>query len=91
MDDLKTSNKILEEFIYRISHEIKTPLTSIANFLLLLLKIIEFKLEDKSKHYIDRIEKNVDIMKELIVGVLKNYNSSKKKSKKDEKDIILLT
>ena len=95
---LEISTNELENYVYKISHDLKTPLISIANFMSLLLPKILFEIDEKSQHYIERIEVNIEEMKSLIVNVLENYKINKiskipetsKNQKEDPNEIILI-
>jgi PAS domain S-box-containing protein len=73
MKELKTSNLALENYVYKISHELKTPLTSISNFVSRYLSRKKPVLDEQSVHFFDRIQKNIEDMKRLITEVLENY------------------
>ncbi len=86
--DLLISNKELENYVYKISHELKTPLVSIANFISLYLSKEKTELNEKSKHYFNRIEKNIEEMESLILDVLENYTNDRKDGKKKILELI---
>jgi signal transduction histidine kinase len=75
--ELLQSNKELNEYVYKISHELKTPIISISNFISLFLKKKKQDLDSSSLHYFDRININIDELKVLIDEILENYGSSK--------------
>lgn len=85
--DLSISNEELEKYVYQISHELKTPLVSIANFISLFQRK-NSDLDEKSKHYFNRIEKNIEEMELLILDVLENYRYDHDDGKKKILQII---
>ncbi len=68
--DLSKTNKELDNFVYRISHDLKAPLSSIKG-LINLTRIAQDSNE--SSHYIDLIEETADKLDNLIVDIL-NYS-----------------
>jgi PAS domain S-box-containing protein len=67
---LELLNSELESFSYMISHDLRTPLRSIAGFSE-LLKIAEGgKLDEEGKRYIEVISHNVNRMEEMIQALL---------------------
>lgn len=89
---LEISTNELENYVHKISHDLKSPLISITNFMSILLPRIQSEIDEKSQHYIERIEVNIEEMKSLIVDVLENYNTSKisNNQQKDPNEIVLL-
>lgn len=76
-DALKRSNQELihkstemEEFIYTISHDLKSPLISVLGFINLINAEFEKNLPEDLIYYISRIEKNIDQMGNIITDVL---------------------
>ncbi len=67
LTELKTLDHVKNQFMILINHELKTPLTSILNFLSLLK---ETSLDEDQEKYISRIQKNSDRLKDLIHDVL---------------------
>lgn len=73
LKELKTVNSALKDYVYKISHDLKTPLISISNFISRFLIKKKPVLDEQSEHYFDRIQKNIEEMKRLIIDVLENY------------------
>lgn len=67
LEELKTLDKAKSNFMILINHELKTPLTSILNFISLLS---ESKLSDDQSLYVDRIKKSSDRLHNIIEDVL---------------------
>lgn len=65
--ELKTLDDAKSKFMILINHELKTPLTSIINFLSLLN---ETPLSDDQKLYVDRTVKSSNKLKQIIEDVL---------------------
>ena len=60
----------MELFLYSVSHDLKTPLTSIFGMIQLLEMKIRPEEGSKIAHYIDRIKDNIDWMNRMIQDVL---------------------
>lgn len=67
LQELTTLDKAKSNFMILINHELKTPLTSIINFLSILN---ETKLTEDQQLYIDRIFQNAERLKSLVEDVL---------------------
>lgn len=65
--ELKTLDEAKSKFMILINHELKTPLTSILNFLSLLK---ESKLDEDQVLYVDRMQKSADKLKQIIEDVM---------------------
>ncbi|MBF0398352.1 MAG: HAMP domain-containing histidine kinase [Desulfobacterales bacterium] len=75
--ELKNLTKVKDEFLSNISHEVRTPFTSIAGFLLIIKKKLasifdHLNIEDKKqKKDIEQIKTNIDI----VVSETSNLNN----------------
>ena len=70
--ELQSANAELQAFSYSVSHDLRTPLSSIAGFTGLLHKQIgSDEVDERTKHYLARIGANVVHMSELIDALLK--------------------
>ncbi len=67
LSELKTLDQAKTQFMILINHELKTPLTSILNFLSLLQ---ETALDSDQKTYTDRIQKSSVRLRQLVDDVL---------------------
>jgi PAS domain S-box-containing protein len=68
--ELAAANKELESFAYSVSHDLRSPLSTIHGFSQLLLKKDSAHISDKGRHYLDRIGVAVKQMGGLIEGLL---------------------
>lgn len=65
--ELQSLDSAKNNFMILINHELKTPLTSILNFLALLN---ETKLSEDQQLYVDRVQQNAERLKALVEDVL---------------------
>ncbi|MEO5607137.1 MAG: PAS domain S-box protein, partial [Polaromonas sp.] len=87
---LARANKELESFAYSVSHDLRSPLSTIHGFSQLLAKIDAESLSDKGKHYLRRIGAGVLQMGELIEGLLTLAQLSREKLKTETVDLSAL-
>lgn len=59
----------LENYIYLISHNLKTPIVSIQGFVNLLLDEMGTSLNQQHAHFLERIQKNAALMEKMIVDL----------------------
>jgi signal transduction histidine kinase/ligand-binding sensor domain-containing protein len=69
-DELKRSNRDLEQFAYVASHDLKEPLRSVRGFIDLLDIRYKSKLDEKGNNYINFIKEGVVRMSSLIQSLL---------------------
>jgi len=68
---LEYANKEMEAFSYSVSHDLRAPLQSIKGFSEVLLEEYWNQLDDKGKHYLQRIQASTQRMGTLITDLLK--------------------
>jgi PAS domain S-box-containing protein len=68
---LEATNRELECFSYAVSHDLHAPLRVIEGFSQILLERYGDKIDDKGRHYLERISVNSEHMGELIDDLLK--------------------
>lgn len=86
------SNDYLSQFSATISHDLKAPLQSIMGFTQLLQRSSDDQESIITGNYLDRIQKNIQMMSSLIEGVLKYSIAIKNPTKEfgliDTKEVI---
>jgi len=80
-EELKGSNKELENFAYAASHDLQEPLRMVSSFLNLLGKKLNSHLDDTSRQYIDFAIDGAERMKSLIMALLEYSRISANKEK----------
>ncbi|MCC6277331.1 MAG: hybrid sensor histidine kinase/response regulator [Oligoflexia bacterium] len=88
LEDLKVLDQAKSHFMILISHELKTPLTTITSFTDLLL---EEKLNPDSKKYVERIKTGVEKLNSLIFDVLDIMKAQTGQIKLSPQDLSLKT
>ncbi len=68
--ELTAANKELEAFSYSVSHDLRAPLRGIDGFSKVLVQRYSDQLDEKGKHYLDRIAAGVQRMGDLIDDLL---------------------
>ncbi len=67
---LEAANKELESFSYSVSHDLQAPLRRINSFSEVLWEQYHPTLDDRAKHYLQRIQANSERMSKLIDSLL---------------------
>jgi len=67
---LRELNHLKSEFLANVSHELKTPMTSIIGFASLLLRGGAGAISDKAEHYLNRVLGNARSLHEAINDIL---------------------
>jgi signal transduction histidine kinase len=68
--DLATANQELEAFSYSVSHDLRAPLRAIDGFSKALLSDYGPKLDERARHYLDRVRAGTQRMSGLIDDLL---------------------
>ena len=85
--DLKRKNDDLEEFIYTVSHDLKTPLVTIGGYANKLNAELSNTLNEKQQHRLNRIQTNVEHMDSLLKDLLQISRVIKQKLDKKQLDV----
>ncbi len=67
---LKKANEELENFVFTVSHDLKSPIVSISGFASILVNDYKDKLDEEGFHYLERIRGNAKLMENLIHDLL---------------------
>ncbi|MGC2063950.1 MAG: PAS domain-containing protein, partial [Thermodesulfovibrionales bacterium] len=89
--ELKAAYKDMESFSYAASHDLRSPLITIAGFSNILLEDYAEKLDDKGKDYLNRINNSVKKMNQLIADLLNFSKVSTKEILKHDFNMDELT
>jgi len=69
-EQLKAANEELENFVYTVSHDLKSPIVSIQGFSSILLQEHPANLNQEAIHFLERIQANANQMEKLIRDLL---------------------
>ena len=67
---LEAANRELESFSYSVSHDLQSPLRIINGFSQVLWSTYQSNLNDRTRHYLERIQANSQKMSDLIDALL---------------------
>ncbi|MFX0123130.1 MAG: ATP-binding protein [Candidatus Hodarchaeota archaeon] len=67
---LRQKHTEMESFVYSISHDLKTPIVSIQGYVSAMLEDLGSSLNSEIEFYINRIKKNTEYAKRLILDIL---------------------
>lgn len=67
---LSSKNQEMEQFIYTVSHDLRSPLVTISGFTARLMEKLASQLDESSLHKLERIKFNVDHMGQLLNDLL---------------------
>ncbi len=82
---LQQRNAEMEQFIYTVSHDLKSPLVTISGFSRKLAQDLGTQLSESQAHYFTRIQANVDQMDALLSDLL---NLSRAIRQDVEKEVV---
>ena len=83
VDEFKRKSNELEEFVYTLSHDLKTPLLSIDGFAYLIYEMLEKHLNEEIIGYFERIKKNTDQINHIIEDILEYSRIGRVSEKKE--------
>jgi len=69
--ELEASNRMLEDFAYSVSHDLKAPLRAISGFSEIISRRYAESLNEEARHYFENIVQAAGQMEGLIVDLLK--------------------
>lgn len=84
---LSKKNDEMEQFIYSVSHDLKSPLVTIGGFSKQLIKELAEDITEKQAHRLQRISENVDQMELLLGDLLELSRISQQAIEKEHLDI----
>ncbi|MFX1516958.1 MAG: ATP-binding protein [Promethearchaeota archaeon] len=67
---LRQKHSEMESFVYSISHDLKTPIVSIQGYISAMLEDLRGSFSSEIDFYINRIKKNTEYAKQLILDIL---------------------
>jgi signal transduction histidine kinase len=88
--DLAAANKELEAFSYSVSHDLRAPLRAIDGFSKVLLTTHAKSLDERGRHYLDRVRAATQRMSELIDDLLGLARVGRKELARREVDVSAL-
>ncbi len=84
---LAEANKQLASFSYSVSHDLRSPLNTIAGFSQLLAHSDGNNFSEKGKHYLSRIRAGAKQMSDLIEGLLSLAHLSREQIRSEQVDL----
>lgn len=87
---LEIANHELEAFSYSASHDLRAPLHAIDSFSNLLERSVREHLDDRGRHFINRIQVNARLMAKLIDALLTLAHVSRATLEREEVDLTAL-
>ncbi|MBI4620146.1 MAG: PAS domain S-box protein [Desulfobacterales bacterium] len=69
-EEIRRRNEELENFVYTVSHDLKSPLVSLQGFASILLSDYKDKIDENGQHYLERIGQNASYMETLTQDLL---------------------
>lgn len=84
---LEAANRELESFSYSVSHDLQAPLRIINGFSQVLWENYQPQLDDRGKHYLQRIQANSEKMNDLIDALLQLSRVTRSQMKSVEVDL----
>lgn len=85
--ELESANKELEAFCYSVSHDLRAPLRALDGFSDELLRCYAERLDDKGRHYLERVRAGTQRMGQLIDDLLDLSRLSRGEMKREQVDL----
>ncbi len=85
--ELEAANRDLKDFAYVVSHDLKAPLRSVRQLVQWLLQDYAEAFDDAGKRYSELLIGRVDLMHNLIEGILKYSRLGRLREEKKEVDL----
>jgi signal transduction histidine kinase len=85
--EVQRREKELENLVFVISHNLKTPIVSIQGFANLLHEELQSHLGEEHVHFLERIQKNAALMEKMILDLLEFYRLGHETTKLDWVDL----
>lgn len=89
-EELVVANKDLEAFSYSVSHDLRSPLTSIASFSQFLIEDHAERIDPEGRMYLERIRANAKNMARLISDILALSKASRGELRREDVDLSAL-
>jgi K+-sensing histidine kinase KdpD len=84
---IRKKNKELESFLFIVSHDLRNPILALGGMASLLVEECGDELSDSGKHYLSRIQANLNHMELLIKDVLELSKIGRTETQLDQIDV----
>ena len=81
---IEQSKRELESFVYTASHDLKAPVVSLYGMASVLMEDYGDKLDEKGKHYLQRLISNASFMEQLIADLLEFSRVGRREEKPEQ-------
>jgi len=86
--DLERANTEMESFIYTVSHDLKAPLVTLHGMTERLIRKSADRLDDKGRHYLERIRVNIDRLEDLVLDLLELSRIGRIEDSKEDVEVM---
>ena len=69
-NEVRLRTQELESVVYTISHDLKSPIVSMQGMASILMEEYSHRLDEKGRHYLQRVIANTNYMEEMIIDLL---------------------